>query len=155
MTNGLAAADSVSFQGRRILVVEDEAIVAMMLEEMLSDLGCVVVGPAMTVREALAIVDQQLLDVAILDVNVSREPVYPVAELLRSRNVPVIFSTGYGAEEQRSRYTQFRDCTILLKPYDSDDLERVLRKVLSERSQNASEGEAGNLLPRNAAAIGS
>jgi CheY-like chemotaxis protein len=144
MTNSLHDAGNAAFQGRRILVVEDEAIVAMMLEEMLTDLGCIVVGPAMTVREALTIVESQPLDLAILDVNVSREPVYPVAELLRSRNVPVIFSTGYGAEEQRSRYSQFRDCTILPKPYDSGDLERVLRKVLGEQKPAIPENDAAN-----------
>ena len=144
MTNSLHDAANAAFTGRRILVVEDEAIVAMMLEEMLSDLGCIVVGPAMTVREALAMVEAQPLDLAILDVNVSREPVYPVAELLRSRNVPVIFSTGYGAEEQRSRYSQFRDCTVLPKPYDSDDLERVLRKVLGDQKPAVADKDAEN-----------
>ncbi len=144
MTNRLHDSASAAFKGCRILVVEDEAIVAMMLEEMLSDLGCVVVGPAMTVREALAIVEAQSLDLAILDVNVSREPVYPVAELLHTRNVPVIFSTGYGAEEQRSRYSQFRNSTILPKPYDSDDLERVLRKVLGEQKPVVVNNDAEN-----------
>jgi CheY-like chemotaxis protein len=150
MTTSLHDAANASFRGRRILVVEDEAIVAMMLEEMLADLGCIVVGPAMTVHEALAIVESQPLDLAILDVNVSREPVYPVAELLRTRNVPVIFSTGYGAEEQRSRYSQFRDSTVLPKPYDSDDLERVLRKVLGERPVEGAESEAENSSQRSA-----
>ena len=137
MTSGLAEQDSTVLRGRRILVVEDEAIVAMMLEEMLRDLGCHVVGPAMTVSEALAAVAENTLDLAILDVNVSREPVYPVAELLRSRNIPVIFSTGYGADEQRSRYSQYQDCAILPKPYDSDDLERMLRKVFKRSSPQA------------------
>ncbi len=131
---GLTDRESAALRGRRILVVEDEAIVAMMLEEMLRDLGCDVIGPAMTVSEALAAVAENALDLAILDVNVSREPVYPVAELLRSRNIPVIFSTGYGADEQRSRYSQYHDCAILSKPYDSDDLERMLRKVFNRTS---------------------
>src|SRR4051812_18677659 len=120
-----------ALDGCRILVVEDEAIVAMMLEEMLSDLGCEVVGPAMTIADALKAAEESRIDAAILDVNVAREPVYPVAELLCSRQVPVIFSTGYGASEERDRYSKFRDCAVLAKPYDSDDLERILTQVLN------------------------
>jgi CheY-like chemotaxis protein len=119
-----------ALDGCRILVVEDEAIVAMMLEEMLADLGCEVVGPAMTVTAALQAATESRIDAAILDVNVAREPVYPVAELLCSRQVPVIFSTGYGASEERDRYSKFRDCAVLAKPYDTDDLKRILTQVL-------------------------
>ncbi len=83
--------------GRRILVVEDEALVAMLLETMLEDMGCVPVGPIGTVEEALGIVaSEQDLDAALLDVNVAGHKVFPVAAALKAKGVPFVFSTGYG-----------------------------------------------------------
>ena len=84
--------------GRRILLVEDEALVAMLLETILEDMGCVTVGPAATVEEGLAVVaDAAPLDAALLDVNVGGQLVFPIAEALKTRGVPFVFSTGYGA----------------------------------------------------------
>lgn len=83
--------------GRRILLVEDEALVAMLLETILEDMGCVPVGPAATVEEGLAMAaDAAPLDAALLDVNVAGQLVFPVAEALKARGVPIVFSTGYG-----------------------------------------------------------
>lgn len=83
--------------GRRILLVEDEALVAMLLETILEDMGCVPVGPAATVEEGLAMAaDAAPLDAALLDVNVAGQLVFPVAEVLKARGVPIVFSTGYG-----------------------------------------------------------
>src|SRR5471030_2544427 len=88
--------------GRRILVVEDEALVAWAIEDMLVELGCIVVGPAARVSQALVIVEGQPLDAAVLDVNLNGEKCYPVAEALTARGVPFIFSTAYNRDSLRS-----------------------------------------------------
>ena len=83
--------------GRRVLLVEDEALVAMLLEAVLEDMGCVPVGPVATVEEGMALVaDGAPLDAALLDVNVAGQLVFPIAEALKARGVPFVFSTGYG-----------------------------------------------------------
>lgn len=89
MTTGL--------EGRRVLVVEDESLVAMLLETILEDMGCQPVGPVGTIEDALEIVaNDEALDVALLDVNVAGREVFPVAEALRAKDIPFVFSTGYG-----------------------------------------------------------
>ena len=88
---------SQAFAGRRVLIVEDESLVAMLLETILEDMGCVPVGPAATVDEGLALVaDPAPIDAALLDVNVAGRQVFPIAEALKARGVPFVFSTGYG-----------------------------------------------------------
>ena len=88
---------SQAFAGRRVLIVEDESLVAMLLETILEDMGCVPVGPAATVDEGLALVaDPPPIDAALLDVNVAGRQVFPIAEALKARGVPFVFSTGYG-----------------------------------------------------------
>lgn len=82
--------------GRRVLIVEDESLVAMLLETMLEDLGCVAVGPASSVDEGLRLAKEDGVDVALLDVNVAGTQVFPVAEALEAKGVPLVFSTGYG-----------------------------------------------------------
>jgi CheY-like chemotaxis protein len=87
---------NIEMSGRRVLVVEDESLVAMLLETMLEDMGCVPVGPAATIDEALKLVDSEMFDAALLDVNVAGQPVFPVARALEARGIPLVFSTGYG-----------------------------------------------------------
>ena len=87
---------SQTFAGRRVLVVEDEALVAMLLETILEDMGCVAVGPAATVDEGLRMAADEAVDAALLDVNVAGRQVFPVAHALKDRGVPFVFSTGYG-----------------------------------------------------------
>ena len=83
--------------GRRVLVVEDESLVAMLLETILEDMGCTPVGPVATVDEGLAMVaGEGTLDAALLDVNVAGREVFPIADALKGRGVPFVFSTGYG-----------------------------------------------------------
>jgi CheY-like chemotaxis protein len=83
--------------GRRILVVEDEPLVADLLEEMLADLGGRVVGPAYSIAAALELAAAPECDGAVLDVNIRGDRIDPVARALRARRVPLIFATGYGA----------------------------------------------------------
>ncbi len=115
--------------GLRLLVVEDEAMIALMIENMLDTLGCVVVDVASTLSQGLAIACNPTLqlDGAILDINLGGEHVYPVAELLRKRNVPFIFSTGYG---RPGLATSFAAVPTLAKPYEAEDLEEMLVAVL-------------------------
>jgi CheY-like chemotaxis protein len=113
--------------GLRLLVVEDEGLVAMMLEDMLIDLGCEILGLAGSVREAMADVGAKaaLADGAILDVNIGGEMVFPVAEALAERGVPFVFATGYGAGAVCERYPS---AVVLAKPYSQSALETALRQ---------------------------
>jgi CheY-like chemotaxis protein len=107
----------------RILVVEDEAIVAMLLEDMLAELGYEVVGPVTRLDRALDLARGALIDAAVLDVNVNGNDSYAVADALRARAIPFVFATGYGTKELAER---FRDSPITQKPFHRDDLERAL-----------------------------
>lgn len=96
--------------GRRILVVEDESLVAMLLETILEDMGCSTIGPVSNIEDGLSAVrDEIVMDAALLDVNVAGQQVFPVARALADRGVPFVFSTGYGAgglpDEWRERPT--------------------------------------------------
>jgi CheY-like chemotaxis protein len=111
--------------GLRLLVVEDEALVAMQLEDMLGELGCVVVDVAGTVSRGVALAaDAEVrLDGAILDVNLGGEKVYPVAERLAERGVPFVFCTGYGLSGISG---EFAHVPTLAKPYDAKELRDLL-----------------------------
>jgi CheY-like chemotaxis protein len=86
------------FQGLGVLVVEDESMICLLLEDMLADLGCKVVGTACNFNRALELAEcQDSIDVAILDVNLGGEPVFPVADVLSGRGIPFLFATGAGA----------------------------------------------------------
>ncbi|MEX6508895.1 response regulator [Jiella sp. M17.18] len=112
---------SCDLTGVKVFIVEDESLVAMQLEDMLLDLGCDVVGLAMRIKGAHEIIDSGIpIDVAILDVNVSGETVYPVAERLCSSGVPIVFATGYGREGVEERW---HGCQILQKPYTLQQIE--------------------------------
>ena len=114
----------------RVMVVEDEGLIALMLEDMLEDLGCDVAMSAAAVGPALAWLDAGgEADAALLDVNLGGEPVFPVAEALTARGVPFAFTTGYG----ESHDARFRHAPLLSKPIRPDRLEDVLLKFAGER----------------------
>lgn len=114
--------------GRRVLVVEDEALVAMLLETILKDMHCVPVGPVATVVEALEVVaNDPLLDAALLDVNVAGVEVFPVAKALKARGVPFVFSTGYG---EGSLPEAWRGHTTIQKPFAENAIRRALCKAM-------------------------
>jgi CheY-like chemotaxis protein len=103
-----------SLAGLRVFIVEDEFQILLLLEDMLADLGCHVVGTASTVTSALDKAQSCEADAAILDVNLAGQRVYPVAECLRRRGTPIIFSTGYGPAGIEP---DWRSYTVLQKPY--------------------------------------
>lgn len=114
--------------GRRVLLVEDEALIAMNVEDMLDTLGYVVVATAAAVEEALAAVEGGGIDAALLDVNLRGRPSFPVADALAARGVPFVFATGYGTGGLRE---DFRDRPVLQKPFKLRDMERALSGALS------------------------
>jgi CheY-like chemotaxis protein len=103
--------------GLRILVVEDEMLVAMLLEDMLTSLGCQVIGPVGSVSSALRLVDSERLEAAVLDVNLGSEMVYPVADVLEAARIPYVFITGYGPTGLAGVY---RDHPTIQKPFHPD-----------------------------------
>jgi CheY-like chemotaxis protein len=113
-----------------VLVVEDEAIVSMMIEDYLEDFGCNVVGTAARINEAMDMARTLDLDVAVLDVNLAGTLSYPVADILRSRGIPFLFSTGYGAAGLPEH---LKDALVLSKPYAPEALAIALLSVLSAR----------------------
>jgi CheY-like chemotaxis protein len=114
--------------GRRVLVIEDEMLVAMLLEDMLADLGCTVVGSAARVEQALAMIEAAgSLDAAVLDVNLNGQRSYPVADVLAARSVPFVFATGYGEDSLMNVYRSF---PLLQKPFKQSELGDTLAKLL-------------------------
>lgn len=110
-------------RGRRVLVVEDEAIVALLLEDMLEDIGCALVDSAASIEEALRVAEKTDAEAAILDVNLGGREIFPVAERLQARGIPLIFATGYGAAGLPERW---RAMPVLGKPFVLDDLQAAL-----------------------------
>jgi CheY-like chemotaxis protein len=118
--------------GFRVLVVEDQMLIAMEIEDALRDLGCMVVGPVGSVVPAVQLVQTQALGAAVLDVNLGGEQVFPVAEELQARNIPFIFTTGYG---EMSLPEKWRDRPHLSKPFTRRQIERFIRDSCGDRAR--------------------
>jgi len=110
----------------RILVVEDEMTIALLMEDMLTDMGHEVAGLAMRLPQALALAETVEADLAILDVNLDGRMSFPVADILRRRGVPFIFATGYGSAGIDAPYL---DVKVIKKPFLTDDLAVAIRTV--------------------------
>ena len=108
-----------TFPGTRVLLVEDEGTIAMLIEEMLEDLECTVVASVAQFAKAIHVAGVVDVDLAILDVNLAGEYVFPVARILRARHIPFLFSTGYGGSGLPE---EFRGCPVLHKPFAEQDL---------------------------------
>jgi DNA-binding response OmpR family regulator len=124
----------LDLQGRRVLVVEDEALIGMLLEDELLEAGAEVVGPACSVKEALELIDQVAADgglsAAVLDINLEGETVSPVADRLAALSVPFVFATGYGAGYNRGLHAA---APILTKPFDGDQVTDLVRDLTAGR----------------------
>lgn len=118
-----ALGEGAGFNGLRVLLVEDEFLVALEVEDALRDLGCNVLGPFAKLSKATDATRGAELDGAILDINLNGEMVYPLAEFLASKNVPFVFLTGYTAADIPEKY---RACRRLQKPLDVKTLQGAL-----------------------------
>ncbi|MBX6373219.1 MAG: response regulator [Acetobacteraceae bacterium] len=117
--------------GRRILVVEDEALVAMLVEDALVDAGGEVLGPVATVADAVALLENEAApDAAVLDLNLAGETSVPVADVLAARGVPFVVATGYGAAGLPPEH---KDAPVLAKPYDPAELTATLARLCAGR----------------------
>lgn len=114
--------------GRRVLVVENEMLVLMNTEDMLADFGCESVIAAATVDQALALVEAQSFDVAMLDMNLNGDKTHAIANALAARGVPFLFATGYDAHDMRDGY---RDQPVLRKPFQDQELLSILTDLLA------------------------
>jgi CheY-like chemotaxis protein len=128
--NGKASPDAaaepssgqITVAGNRVMIVEDEALVAMALREALDELGFSVLGPFNRISEAMIALRNNHIDAAVLDVNLGGELIYPLADVLAADHVPFVFITGYGAEEIEPRYARV---PVLQKPIEVDALNSV------------------------------
>jgi DNA-binding response OmpR family regulator len=117
----------------RILIVEDEAMISMLLEDMVLDCGGELVGPVARFDDALALAHKAEFGVAVLDLNLNGTLSYPIAEVIRERGIPVIFATGYGADGVLDR---FRDCPTLQKPFSLQDFAEAIAAAWREQAAN-------------------
>jgi CheY-like chemotaxis protein len=116
-----------AIRAKRILVVEDELMIRMLLEDMLAELGYTIAAEAAHLDEALEAARNADFDIAILDVNLSGQPISPVADALAARGMPFVFATGYG---ERGLPDSYRDRPTLKKPFQLDSLKRTLQSAL-------------------------
>ncbi len=122
--------------GLRVLVVEDNALVAMQMVEALTHLGCVVVGPAATIDRALALAAAEPLDAAVLDIDLQGQPVFPAAEALAERGVPFLFATGFHEIDERS--APWSTAPHLRKPINEKQLATALGSLVGRKTASTS-----------------
>ena len=119
---------TMSADKTRILVVEDEVMIAMLLEDMLTDLGHEVVGPATRIEDGLALAERERLDVAVLDINLNGVRSTPIADLLSRRGIPFVVATGYGSDGMDDPGDARH---ILKKPFTPEDLDSAINQVIT------------------------
>lgn len=124
--------------GKRILLVEDEALVAMLLEDMVLDLGATVIGPESQLDLAILCAETEAIDAAILDINLGGKRSYGVADVLRLRGIPYAFATGYGVLGVDSTH---RGVPVLMKPYSDHDVARVVQELLASAAPVTTSGD--------------
>ena len=135
--------------GRRVLLVEDEAVIALDLASLLTDLGAEVIGPAYSVASALDLLNEGKVDCAVLDINLGGEPVYPVARALETRRIPLVFVTAYYGEKVDS---QFQHCPVLQKPVDLQELVHAILHTCGHREEASAEATEKMRRPRRSTA---
>ena len=112
--------------GKRILVVEDEFLIAAMVEDTLAEAGAVVIGPVYKIQDGLLLVQNEAIDAAILDVNINGEPSDAIAAALMARGIPTVLATGYGAAGLK----RFQ-APVLDKPYTAEALIAALQRAMT------------------------
>jgi CheY-like chemotaxis protein len=127
----LRSESSVSLENRRILVAEDEALIAIGIETMLQGFGCEVVGPVSEVREILQMIDAEAVDGALLDVNLRGRQVFEVLPELIRRKIPVVLTSGY--DDATLFPPAFRDLPRISKPFDEATLRRMCAALVESR----------------------
>ena len=120
---------TASLEGVRVLLVEDEYLVASLIEEILEIAGCIVTGPIPRLAQAVDAADRESCDAAVLDVNLAGERIYPVADILSRRNIPFVFVTGYGALPG-----EYANRPRLCKPFKMTDLLDTLSDIVKTAS---------------------
>jgi CheY-like chemotaxis protein len=120
-----------SVAGKRVLIVEDELMIRMLLQDMLTDLGCKLAGEAGRIDEALTLAKQTEFDVAILDVNLNGQPISPVVDILIERGLPFVFATGYG---QRGVPEAYRQTPTLQKQFQAEALAQAIKAATPTHS---------------------
>ena len=114
---------------RRVLVVEDELMIRMLLDGMLTDLGHSIAAEAGSIEDAVTLAKEAEFDIAILDVNLNGQPITPVVEILINRGLPFVFATGYGARGVPEAY---RATPTLQKPFQAEALAQALEAIASK-----------------------
>lgn len=110
----------------RVFIVEDEFMLVMLLEDLLPTLGYAVAGSAGSVEQALTDLEASEIDLAVVDVNLAGTESFPVADALRERGIPFLFTTGYGQQGMPAR---FADTPVLAKPYRRHDIQAALEQL--------------------------
>ena len=118
----------IDLSGLRVFVVEDEGVVALMIEDLLLDLGCEIAASVSQLADACRMAPATQADLALLDVNLGGELVFPVAEILRERKMPLVFSTGYGASGLPPKFSRY---PVLAKPFSASDLQQAIALALN------------------------
>jgi two-component SAPR family response regulator len=116
--------------GMKVFLVEDEFLILMQLETMLQELGCKIGGTASHLNDALSRAETCEVDLALLDINLGGKKIYPVAEVLQRRKVPIVFSTGYGHAGIDPPWTSY---PVVQKPFMARELERALMQAKEMR----------------------
>ncbi|RFB88824.1 hypothetical protein B5K11_25605 [Rhizobium leguminosarum bv. trifolii] len=117
----------MTYAGIKVLIVEDEGFIALMIEDVLQDLGCEIIASVARLPEACEIAAVVSVDLAVLDVNLAGQSSFPVAQILRDRGVPFIFSTGYGREGLPE---EFMESPVLAKPFSAEALQGTVALAL-------------------------
>jgi CheY-like chemotaxis protein len=117
-------------RGKRVLLIEDEMMIRMLLQDMLADLGHTLAAEAGRLDEAVALAKEGDFDLAILDVNLNGQPILPVVDILVERGVPFVFATGYG---QRGVPEPYRQTPTLQKPFQVEALAHAIEVAAADR----------------------
>lgn len=135
----------------RVLVVEDDMTIAMLVEEMLIELGHEVIELAMRLPKATELAHSADFDLALVDVNLDGRKSFPIADILRERGIPFIFATGYGASGLDPAYVRY---PVLTKPFLIEDLKSAITSVRRSHEGDRGNGDlAASLLPGSTQAV--